>query len=29
MLNVMDAYYANMKNEMGLKEKPDTNEEDI
>lgn len=25
----MDAYYANMKNEMGLKEKPETNEEDV
>ena len=29
MLNVMDAYYDNMKTEMGLKERPETNEEDI
>ena len=25
----MDSYYANMKQEMGLKERPDVNEEDI
>lgn len=29
MLDVMNNYYANMKNDIGIKDRPDTNEEDI
>ena len=29
MLNVMDQYYANMKHDMGIREKPENNMEDI